>query len=213
MICAPRSPACAPASTDTDALLGRFKALQRIAEIDRLARQAGFAQVCLADLVKEVAELFTPVAEEVDLTLRTEVSCTQEIFADRELLFEVLVNLVRNAVKFTPAGGEVILRLTACSEGPRLQIVDTGPGVPADERDAVMQRFYRSRRDQAVPGSGLGLSIVAAVARLHGYRLALSDGNPGLVVTIDCWPSRIGESAYADAALQKARKRLRLFHK
>jgi signal transduction histidine kinase len=193
---------------DTDALLGRFQALQRIGEIDRLARQAGFASVCLANLIEDVAALFTPVAEDVDLTLKTEISCTQEIFADRELLFEALVNLVRNAVKFTPPGGRVILRLAARPEGPQLQILDSGPGVPADERDAVMQRFYRSRRDSDTPGSGLGLSIVAAVARLHGYRLSLSDARPGLVVTIDCWPTLITHRL--DEATEKTRRLMRL---
>jgi len=185
------------ALVDTDALLARFKAIQRIAEIDRLARQAGFAQASLPDLVREVADLFAPVAEDAGLTLLTEISCTDEIFADRELLFEALVNLIRNAVKFTPAGGSVLLRLTACAEGPRLQIIDSGPGVPEDERDAVMQRFYRGRRDRATPGSGLGLSIVAAVARLHGYRLSLSDADPGLTVTLDCWPLLIGQRGQA----------------
>ena len=196
------------ALVDTDALLGRFKALQRIGEIDRLARHAGFAQVCLADLVTEVADLFTPVAEDHALTLKTEISSNQEIFADRELLFEVLVNLVSNAVKFTPPGGRIILRAAGRPEGPQLQIIDSGLGVPADERDAVMQRFYRGRRDRETPGSGLGLSIVAAVTRLHGYRLALSDADPGLVVTIDCWPALITHSL--DAAAQKRSWRPRL---
>ena len=91
----------------------------------------------------------------------------------------------------------MLLRLTACAEGPRLQIIDSGPGVPEDERDAVMQRFYRGRRDRATPGSGLGLSIVAAVARLHGYRLSLSDADPGLTVTLDCWPLLIGQRGQA----------------
>jgi signal transduction histidine kinase len=186
---------------DTDALLSRFKALQRIGEIDRLARQAGFAQVCLADLIEEVAALFTPVAEDHGLTLKTEISSDQEIFADRELLFELLVNLVGNAVKFTPEDGAVLLRVAQRPEGPQLQIIDSGPGVPPEERDAVMQRFYRGRRDRETPGSGLGLSIVAAVARLHGYRVSLSDAAPGLVVTLDCWPLLI--NATEDAATQK----------
>ncbi len=174
---------------DTDALLARFKALQRIAEIDRLARQAGFTQVRLADLVKQVAELYTPMAEDRAIVLKTDIASGEEISADRELLFEALVNLVGNAVKFSPDGGGVVLRLASSAEGPRLEILDSGPGVPEDERDAVMERFYRSRGTQETPGSGLGLSIVAAVARLHGYRLTLSDANPGLKVTLECWPS------------------------
>ncbi len=111
------------------------------------------------------------------------------ISADRELLFEALSNLMGNAIKFTPAGGEVRLRLTEQTGGPRLEVRDTGPGVEESEREAVLERFYRGRSGREAPGSGLGLSIVAAVARLHGFRLTLGDAAPGLAVTLDCWPA------------------------
>jgi signal transduction histidine kinase len=174
---------------ETDALLGRFKAIQRISEIDRRERRAGFAAVRLQTLVQEIGELYEPLAEDHGLTLITEADAACEILADRELLFEAFVNLVGNAVKFTPAGGSVRLKLTRLEAGPRLEIVDSGPGVPSSEREAVLQRFYRGRDQDQTPGSGLGLSIVAAVARLHDFRLALGDAQPGLRVTLDCWPA------------------------
>jgi signal transduction histidine kinase len=177
------------ALSETDALLVRFKAIQRISEIDRRERRAGFATVGLLALVEEIGELYEPVAEDRDLRLITHTEATPEIQADRELLFEALSNLVGNAVKFTPPGGLVRLSLTSRPEGPRLEIIDSGPGVPESEREAVLQRFYRGARRSEVPGSGLGLSIVAAVARLHDFRLVLGDASPGLRVTLDCWPS------------------------
>ena len=176
------------ALAETDALLSRFKALQRISEIDRRERRAGFAAVRLQALVEEIGELYEPLAEDHGLTLVTQAEAACEIQADRELLFEAFSNLVGNAVKFTPPGGSVRLNLTQRAEGPRLEITDSGPGVPPGEREAVLERFYRGRQEREVAGSGLGLSIVAAVARLHDFRLVLGDASPGLRVTLDCWP-------------------------
>jgi signal transduction histidine kinase len=178
------------ALAETDALLSRFKAIQRISEIDRRERRAGFALVRLQALVEEIGDLYAPLAEDQGLSLTTEAEAACEILADRELLFEAFSNLVGNAVKFTPPGGTIRLRLSRQAEGPRLEIVDTGPGVPESEREAVLQRFYRGRQGRETPGSGLGLSIVAAVARLHDFRLTLGEGGAarGLKVTLDCWP-------------------------
>jgi signal transduction histidine kinase len=176
------------ALAETDALLARFKAIQRISEIDRRERRAGFGAVQLQALVDEIGELYGPLAEDHDLDLATETTAACEILADRELLFEAFSNLVANAVKFTPPGGSIRLRLTRLAEGPRLEVIDSGPGVPESEREAVLERFYRGRQEPEAPGSGLGLSIVAAVARLHDFRLVLGDASPGLRVTLDCWP-------------------------
>jgi signal transduction histidine kinase len=142
--------------------------------------------------VQEIGELYEPLAEEHGLNLTTEADSACDILADRELLFEAFSNLVGNAVKFTPAGGTVRLKLTRRAEGPQLEVVDSGPGVSEDERDAVLERFYRGRQEPAAPGSGLGLSIVSAVARLHDFRLTLGDARPGLRVTLDCWPVAMG---------------------
>jgi signal transduction histidine kinase len=179
------------ALAQTDALLTRFRALQRISEIDRRERRAGFAPVRLKSLVEQIGELYTPLAEQHGLRLAVEAQDPCEILADRDLLFEAFSNLLNNAVKFTPPGGAVGLKLTNRAEGPRLEVVDTGPGVPEGEREAVLERFYRGREVGQAPGSGLGLSIVAAVARLHNFHLALSDASPGLRVTLDCWPATV----------------------
>jgi signal transduction histidine kinase len=183
------------ALTETDALLARFKAIQRISEIDRRERRAGFTAVRLQALVEEVGELYEPLAEDHGLSLVTETESACEIQADRELMFEALSNLIGNAVKFTPPGGAVRLSLTRRAEGPRLEIADNGPGVPENEREAVLRRFYRGRGSGGAPGSGLGLSIVASVARLHDFRLTLGDADPGLKVTLDCWPASLGHQA------------------
>ena len=173
----------------TDALLARFNAIQRISEIDRRERRAGFARVPLRTLVEHIGELYQPLAEQHGQRLLIDTQDACEILADRDLLFEAFSNLVGNAVKFTPPGGEIRLRLTKQAEGPRLEVLDTGPGVPEGEREAVLERFYRGRQAGQTPGSGLGLSIVAAVARLHNFTLALGDASPGLKVTLDCWPA------------------------
>lgn len=188
----PRGAMLAQALAETDALLVRFRALQRISEIDRLERRAGFSPVRLDRLVEEIGELYEPLAEENGLRLTVQTEAAFEIPADRELLFEALSNLLGNAVKFTPSGGEVRLRLTNQAAGPRLEIIDTGPGVEEGEREAVLERFYRGRSGREAPGSGLGLSIVAAVSRLHGFALSLGDAGPGLKVTLDCWPAGAG---------------------
>lgn len=179
---------------ETDALLSRFKAIQRISEIDRRERRAGFADVGLEALVEQIGELYAPVAEDRGLSLSTAIDGPVQVRADRELMFEALTNLVGNAIKFTPPGGAVRLRLARTADGPRLEITDTGPGVPESEREDVFQRFYRGRKHPEAPGSGLGLSIVAAVARLHDFRITLSDAQPGLKVTLDCWPAAMGQA-------------------
>ncbi|MDB5482062.1 MAG: histidine kinase [Caulobacteraceae bacterium] len=180
------------ALSETDALLTRFKALQRISEIDRRERRAGFASVRLQALVEQIGELYAPLAEQHGQRLLVEAEDACEILADRDLLFEAFSNLMSNAVKFTPAGGVVRLKLTRRTEGPRLEVIDTGPGVPEAEREAVLERFYRGREAGRAPGCGLGLSIVAAVARLHNFRLELGDAAPGLRVTLDCWAPAMG---------------------
>ncbi|WP_321871933.1 sensor histidine kinase [Paraburkholderia tropica] len=107
---------------------------------------------------------------------------------DRALLFEALSNLVDNAIKFTPAGGTVLIALISGPDGPRVEVADTGVGIPRGERSAVLQRFFRSEHTQHLPGSGLGLSIVAAVVNLHGYSLWIEDAQPGTRISIECWP-------------------------
>jgi signal transduction histidine kinase len=113
------------------------------------------------------------------------------IHGDRTLLFEMFSNLIDNAIKFTPTGGTVRVELTATPFGPRLDIVDNGPGIPASERGAVTQLFYRSEQTRHIEGSGLGLSIVSAVMRVHDFTMIIDSAEPGTRVTIRCWPQTL----------------------
>jgi signal transduction histidine kinase len=177
------------ALAETDEMLTRFRALQRIGEIERRDRQAFFEPVRLQSVLEHVIELHEPLAEDRGVTLTADIApAAPEVSADPTLLFEAVSNLVDNALKFTPRGGKVTVRLTVREEGPRIEVTDNGPGVPEAERDAVLQRFYRAARTRNEPGSGLGLSIVTAIARLHHFTLVLEDARPGLRVALNCWP-------------------------
>ena len=176
---------------EVDALLDRFRALLRISELEDLRRRGGFASVDLGAILNEVHELYAPLAEDQAIAFRLDAPPpATTIHGDRHLLFEAFSNLVANAIKFTPSGGEVAVRASIERDGPRVDIVDNGPGIPRGERDAVLRRFYRSEcgRETPAQGYGLGLSIVSAIVRLHGFRLRIggNDGG-GTRVSVDCW--------------------------
>jgi signal transduction histidine kinase len=171
---------------EIDAALDRFTAILRISELEASRRREGFVTIDPADLVRQAVDLYGPLAEERGVTLEASGEAAP-IEADPKLLFEALSNLVDNAIKFTPPGGRVQVRAQA---GPRLVVEDDGPGVPENEQASVLQRFYRGERDRLTPGSGLGLSIVQAIVRLHGFSLRLEDAHPGLRVVIDGAPDR-----------------------
>jgi signal transduction histidine kinase len=181
--------ALAEALGETDALLARFRALLRLSELEAGARRSGFEPLALATVAQDVAALYEPAAEEAGVGLQLETHPTPEVLGDPGLLFEAIGNLVDNAIKFTPAGGRALIRIGVGPQGPRVDVVDNGPGVAPEEREAVLQRFYRSARDRQRPGSGLGLSLVAAIARLHGFDFELADARPGLRATLYCRPA------------------------
>lgn len=183
----------AEVTSELDEVLERFIAILRISELESRVRSAAFTALDLDRLLLQVAELYQPLAEEAGVRLAVVCAAGASIEADGKLLFEALSNLVDNAIKFTPAGGGVRLELASGPGGPQIIVQDNGPGVPEGERAAVLQRFYRAERDRLTPGSGLGLSIVAAIIRLHRFKLELCDAKPGLRVVIDCHtPSIIG---------------------
>jgi signal transduction histidine kinase len=171
---------------DTDALLDRFRALLRISELENQRRRVGFDAVDLAQNLREVHALFLPLAEDRGQQLALELPALAPIHADRHLLLEALSNLVGNAIKFTPPGGVVEIRARAAADGPWVDISDSGPGIPADQRDAVIRRFYRTESSRSTPGSGLGLSIVSAIARLHGYTLEIAGSERGARLSLHC---------------------------
>jgi anti-sigma regulatory factor (Ser/Thr protein kinase) len=120
-----------------------------------------------------------PVAEEKGVTLRMEAGAPVFAHGDGELLFEAVANVLDNAVKFTPPGGRVDLALLTQPGGAIVRVADTGPGIPVAERTAVLRRFHRGDRSRHAPGTGLGLSLVSAVARLHGFTFSLSERDGG----------------------------------
>jgi signal transduction histidine kinase len=153
-----------------DLAMSIVTALLRIREIEQTRRLEAFDDVAVGELVREVGELYEPFAEEKRLTLNIHATAHVEVRGDRDLLFEAITNLVDNAVKFTPEGGQIDLRLIAVEGRNALRISDTGPGVPDSERDLLVQRFYRSDRSRNTRGLGLGLTLVAAIVKLHGFR-------------------------------------------
>ena len=167
-------------------MLERFRAILRLADLETGKRRAGFKQVDLAKLVESVAELYAPLAEEAGVRLQTEVGSNATAEGDPELLFEALTNLIDNAIKFSQDGGVVRVRVGKDPARPQLIVEDNGPGIPVQERTAVLQRFYRVERNKPVPGSGLGLSVVAAIVRLHDFDLVLEDAAPGVRAIIEC---------------------------
>ena len=169
---------------DADQLLNTFGALLRIARIEAGGHRARRVAVDLGALVTDAADLYGAVAEERALALDTLVSGAPLVQGDRDLLFQALVNLVDNAVKYTPRGGRVTLQAGVDDGSAFLRVADSGPGVPVENREKVLQRFYRLERSRSTPGSGLGLSLVAAVAQAHQAVLLLEDSSPGLRVTM-----------------------------
>ena len=168
-----------------DQSLTIITALLRIAEIEHSRRLEGFSQVQLGPLVREVGDLYEPIAEDKGVALRVESKDEATVSGDRDLLFEAVANLVDNAVKFTPEGGHVELALHHNNGQVEIQVKDTGPGIPEIEREAVTKRFYRSDKSRRTEGLGLGLSLVAAIVKLHGFQFAIAPG-PGCTVEIVC---------------------------
>ncbi|MGP0089130.1 MAG: sensor histidine kinase [Xanthobacteraceae bacterium] len=168
-----------------DQSLAIITALLRIAEIEHSRRLDGFSQVRLAPLLREVSDLYEPIAEDKGVTLRVEAADEATVHGDRDLLFEAVANLVDNAVKFTPEGGRVELALLPHEGETVIRVKDTGPGIPEIERKAVTKRFYRSDKSRGTDGLGLGLSLVAAIIKLHGFRFAIATG-PGCTAEIAC---------------------------
>ena len=169
-------------STEVDRMRGTLDALLRIAlaETGTVARE----DVDLSELVGSIVELYAPVTEERGVGLQSGVAAGAHIQGSRQLLAQALANLLDNAIKFTPAGGHIRVLLRNDLGGPEVVVEDDGPGIPDDKRELVLGRRVRLDEARKVPGSGLGLSLVAAVTKLHGARLVLSDAGPGLRVAL-----------------------------
>ncbi len=174
------------AIADADELLSAFNALLRIARIEAGSRRAAFADLDPLTLLQDVAELYEPLASESLQSIAVADAGVDaglcRLHADRDLLFQALANLVDNAIKHSPGGGQILLRADCDQNHVELSVSDEGAGIPVELRDKVLQRFFRIDESRAAPGHGLGLSLVQAVAQLHGAELGLEDAAPGLRV-------------------------------
>jgi signal transduction histidine kinase len=166
---------------DVDAVLRMFASLTRISQIEAKGRTAGFRTVDLVEIASDVVELFDAAAEEKGGHLSLAGGHQVLEIGDRDLLFDALANLVDNAVKHGREGGKVTVEVTRSDDGGAvITVADDGPGIPVDEFQHVLKRFYRLERSRCTPGNGLGLSLVSAVAHLHGARIEMMDNAPGL---------------------------------
>jgi signal transduction histidine kinase len=173
--------ALAQALTDTDGVLKTFGAVLSIARLQAAGAAPNPVIFDPAELGADMSELYEPFCEEKNIDFSAELAPDLSVRGNREFLAQAVANLLDNAVKYTPAGGAVMLRVRRRSSGEvEFSVTDTGPGVPDEDRERVIQRFVRLENSRNEPGAGLGLSLVAAVAEAHGGRLELSEG-PGKV--------------------------------
>lgn len=178
---------------ETDSVLATFNALLDIALAESGASREQFEPLDLGQIALDAKDLYEPLAEDRGLRFDSEFVDGLEVRGNRHLVFQALSNLLDNAVKYTPIGGRIGLYGRRGPRGPVLEVADSGPGIPEELRVRVLPRFARLDESRATPGSGLGLSLVAAVARLHGAELRLEDNRPGLRVVIDFGAERRSE--------------------
>jgi signal transduction histidine kinase len=168
---------------ESDSLIRTFNALLMIARAES-GQAAEVAEFDAAEIARDVGELYEPLAEQKGVVLRVDAPIAAPVRGNRELVSQALANLVDNAIKYISAGkrdsSEILVR--AACEGDRvlLAVADQGPGIPEADRGRVVERFVRLEQSRSAPGSGLGLSLASAVARLHGGELKLEDNRPGL---------------------------------
>ncbi len=171
-----------------DEIIRIFNAMLLIARLEAGASEDTMAEVDLGALVADCAELYEPVAQERGLELAIDAAPGPRLRGNRQLLGQAIVNLVDNAIKYSAgratAGGGVSVAVRAGKDGPEVVVGDRGPGIAAEDRDRVLKRFVRLEKSRTEPGTGLGLSLVAAVARLHGGVIRLEDNAPGLRVVL-----------------------------
>ena len=173
---------------EANAINGTFNALLRIAQIEARSRKSQFTNFDLADVLSTAVEVYEPVVEEYDQALivdRISDKCLP-MHGDKDLIMQLIVNLIENAVRHSAAGTQIVLSAGTDPQGNYLwfEVADNGPGIPADQHEKVFQRLYRLQGSRTTSGTGLGLSLVKAVADLHGAQIELADNNPGLRVLL-----------------------------
>jgi signal transduction histidine kinase len=169
------------AVADVDRVIALFNALLRLAEIDTGARRSGFVAVDVAKVAADAAEFYQPFAELKGVRLSFASSGELPVAGDPLLLAQAIGNLIDNSIKFAPPDGIITVAAGRRPDGPiEITVADDGPGIADGEKPKVVERFYRGDASRGTPGVGLGLALVAAVARLHGGLLELTDNHPGL---------------------------------
>src|SRR5262245_57357447 len=172
------------ATAEVDTILETFSALLRIAQIEAGVRQSGFREIDLTELFGKVTDAFSDIAEDQGKTLVAQIEPSVRTWGDRELLAEMVANLLDNALRHTQAGARIEVRLQTEDSRVVAVVADDGPGIPEEEKDRIFDRYYRLQRSIDTPGSGLGLSLVAAVAELHKMELTVGTNSPGLRMTM-----------------------------
>lgn len=174
------------AISEADGLISTFNSLLLIAEAETGAHRDTLELMDLSEVIHDIADLYEPAAEDRGVTLRFVAPSRITVRGNRSLLARAAANLVENALKYTPQGGSVTVStgINPRDDRPTFSVRDSGPGIPEADRERVLDRFVRLERSRNTPGSGLGLSLVAAVARMHDAEIALEDAKPGLLATL-----------------------------
>lgn len=175
-------------NAEIDRIMGMFHSLLRIANIEKGKRHQGLGSVKLCTLLQDVTELYEPVAEEKQIMLQLTCPAELEVRGDPDLLFQLFLNLLDNAIKFSPAGSAVKLYAKAEADAVAITVEDSGPGIPDNEKETVFRHFYRGDSSRSLPGNGLGLSLVKAVINQHHGKISFTDNHPGLKVHIRLQP-------------------------
>ena len=167
------------ALVDLDHAMTTVTALLRISDIEYGRKRGSFAEIDLRDVCASAFDLFQPLAEAKSIAFTLEASAPLPVAGDFDLLVEAVGNLIDNAIKFTPVGGSVKVVAQMMAGQPTVRVSDSGPGVAPFERSSIFKRFYRSEQSRQTPGTGLGLSMAATIAQLHGFDLRVGDNDPG----------------------------------
>lgn len=177
---------------EVDSIVSTFEALLNIGQLEAGDRRARFVDIDLATVLSDTVEAYAPVIEDSGFSLVWNATQASSLVVrgDHELLVQLFANLIENALQHCPAGTSIELTLSGSTRGPVASIADNGPGIPEHERENVFRRFYRLERERSSPGHGLGLSLVRAIADLHGASVTLADNQPGLKVSIG-FPQRL----------------------
>ena len=168
-----------------DDLIDTFHGLLRIAEIESGRRRERFTDIALSPLLARLEDAYGAVAEENGQILSLRITDPEAtVHGDQQLLTQMIANLVENAMRHAPTDTRIVVSLSRDANGVSVEVADNGPGIPADEREKVLRRFYRLEKSRTTPGNGLGLSLVKAIADLHGATVTLADNGPGLRVAV-----------------------------